>query len=245
MPAFGREILERRQAGERFGLLILSIDDWKGGEVLADRPGVARLVVTAELEFERLDLSIVAGCDVLVCGLCAPARFDAAVLACLAAGAATVWGEFQAGWTTALWRVESLAWPPPYWVCVDGPYECSGFGAVLASYRETAILLGLGFYGGAVFGGVQDEMWRRVLAGKRLKRTPFERVAVLAGSRQSAETWGDRWGYDHTQITHVEDEQTAAECAGYWVLPDAVDRANYAAIIRRGSPVMATPGVGP
>lgn len=157
MPAYARELLEKRQQGKRIGLLLVSVDDWEGGWYLRDKPNVARVVCRPDLDLATADFSVAAGVDVLVCGDASAERLDTATLACLAAGAASVWGEYNDG----LWRV--TYWPhwSPHVLAEDGPVAPAALAAALAAFREVAVLLEQGFYGQPMFRPVRAELLAR------------------------------------------------------------------------------------
>lgn len=156
MPAYSRDLLAKRQEGKRIGLLLVAVDDWQGGWYLYGKPNVSRVTCPPDFEFAGADFSVAAGVDVLVCGQGAVERLDAATLACLAAGAASVWGEYSNGlWRTTFWPHE-----PPYILAEQGPVPYEDFAASLAAFRETSILLQHGYYGQPMFRPVREEMLR-------------------------------------------------------------------------------------
>lgn len=157
MPAYARDLLSKRQEGKRIGLLLVAVDDWEGGWYLYGKPNVCRVICPPDFEFSGADFSVASGVDCLVCGDGAPDRLNAATLACLAAGAASVWGEFNHG----LWR--TTYWPhwSPHVLCEDGPVPFEAFAARLASFRETAILMESGFYGQPMFRPVRADLLTR------------------------------------------------------------------------------------
>lgn len=156
-PGYARELLAKRQEGKRIGLLLVAVDDWEGGWYFRDKSNVSRIVCMPDLDIAAADFSVAAGVDCLVCGEAAAGRLDAATLACLAAGAASVWGEYNDG----LWR--TTYWPhwSPHVLCEDGPVSPAEFSARLATFRETAILLQDGFYGQPMFRSVREGMLER------------------------------------------------------------------------------------
>jgi len=95
LPAFGREALALREAGQRIGLLVVSVHDWQAGADLAKKPNVARVVVPPDLPPEGCDLSLVCGLDVLVCGA-EGAAHDMAIRGACAYRAASVWIDTRA-----------------------------------------------------------------------------------------------------------------------------------------------------
>lgn len=158
LPAYAYDVLQKRQEGKRIGLLLVSVDDWKGGWYLADKPNVCRIVCPPDLDIAAGDFSVAEGCDVLVCGESAVERLDMATLACLSAGAASVWGEYNDGlWRTSFWPHEA-----PYLLCEDGPVSYAAFAAHLANFREISILLEAGHYGKPMFRPVRMAMLARL-----------------------------------------------------------------------------------
>jgi len=142
--AYSKALLEQRQAGQRVGLLVVSVHDWSAGQWFAERPEVARLVLPADVAVDAADWSICLALDVLVCGGAPDAVFYAACAALKRHGAASVFGEFAEG----VCLLETVG---KRWVAVDGPWPVERMGAVLRRHRETMMLLQLGFYGSRVF----------------------------------------------------------------------------------------------
>ena len=153
LPAYGVEVLRRREAGERIGLLLLAVDDWHGGWYFQEKPNVARIVAPEDFDISTGDLTIVVGLDVLVCGDCDHARFNQAIGAAFRSGAASVWGEFDGGIT----RLEHWRQAPGY-IAADKPVPSERFGAALTSNRDVQILLQEGFYGMAAFDPVRQSL---------------------------------------------------------------------------------------
>lgn len=155
-PAYAIDLLKRRDAGERIGLVLLAVDDWHGGWSLADRPNVARIVAAGDYDIASGDFGCMAGLDVLVCGECQDDRFNAAVRACFAHGAASVWGEYADG----VARLDPWRMAPGY-LAQDRSVPFERFGAALVNHREVALLLGDGFYGMAAFDPVRQSLLAR------------------------------------------------------------------------------------
>lgn len=156
-PAWAVQVMERRAAGERVGLLLVSVDCWDGGEYFKGRPAVERVCALEDFDIAAGDWSVVAGLDVLVCGVAGLERFNLAALACLSAGAASVWGEYEDG----IARLEY--WPlAPFVVAPERSVPVDGFGAALARFREVSMLLGDGFYGAAAFTSVRAGLLDRL-----------------------------------------------------------------------------------
>ena len=155
-PAWAHPVMEKKLAGERIGLLLVSVDEWYGGAQFADRPNVSRICALEDFDIAAGDWSVVAGLDVLVCGDCPAERFALAAVACLCSGAASVWGEYSEGvFRLELWRVA------PYVVTVGPCIPFSQFGSALAAYRETAMLLQEGFYGMEAFQPMRGALLER------------------------------------------------------------------------------------
>ncbi len=158
LPAYAHDLLKKRQEGARIGLLLVAVDDWKGGWYLADKPNVFRIVCPPDLDIAGADFSVSEGCDVLVCGEGAADRLNMATLACLAAGAASAWGEYNNGlWRTTFWPHEA-----PFLVCEEGPVQTDEFAARLTAFREREILLEAGHYGKPMFRPVRMAMLARL-----------------------------------------------------------------------------------
>lgn len=156
-PAHAAALLKRRDEGGRVGLLLVSVDSWDGGWHFDDRPNVVRIVAPEDFDIAAGDWRCVAGLDCLVCGDAGPERFDAAVLACLRAGAASVWGEYHEG----IVRLESWRCAP-FFVAGDVPVSAACFAARLAAFRETSLLIEDGFYGHAAFGPARALLLERL-----------------------------------------------------------------------------------
>ena len=101
-PLGGRPLIGRRKAGERIGLLIVAVHDDAAGHALAQRSGTARVQVRVDMLPHELDWSCAVALDCLVLGECAEPVFWATVTMLYAAGAASIWGEFDSG----IWRLE-------------------------------------------------------------------------------------------------------------------------------------------
>lgn len=142
--AYSKALLEKRKAGQRVGLLVVSLHDWASGQWFAERPEVARLVLPADVPVDAADWSICLALDCVVTGAASDETFFAACAALQRFGAASVWGEFEDGF----WFLEPVG---RRMLAVDGPYPLARMGAVLRQHRETMMWLQLGFYGSRVF----------------------------------------------------------------------------------------------
>lgn len=145
--AYGIPVMEKRAAGERIGLLLVSVDDWHGGEFFSGKPAVERVCVPEDFDVSVGDWSVCAGLDCLVCGFGDSPRFDATVLMCMQAGAASVWAEFDAG----IVRLDFWRHAAPFYVPACAAVSHERFGSALASFRDVALLLEEGFYGNPAF----------------------------------------------------------------------------------------------
>lgn len=142
--AYAKTVAERRQAGERVGLLVVSLHDWKAGTWFESRPEVCRVMLPADLSVGEADWSACLALDCLVCGAANDDVFYAACEALSRHGAASVWGEFDDGF----WLLERGV---KMWHAVDGPYALSKLGAAMRLHREVSMMLRRGFYASRVF----------------------------------------------------------------------------------------------
>lgn len=143
-PAYGKELLARRAAGERVGLLVVALHDWDAGMWFDGRPEVGRVLLPEDTAVESVDWSVAMALDVLVCGSADDAVFYAACDALASAGAASVWGDFNDG----IWLLERAR---RLWLAVDGPYDVRRLSGSLRLHREVMMMLRRGFYGSRVF----------------------------------------------------------------------------------------------
>lgn len=141
---YATALAERRRAGERVGLLVVSVNDWEAGKWFEAKPEVGRVVLPADVAVDAADWSICLALDCVVCGAGVDGTFYAVCDALKRCGAASVWGEFDDG----ISLIEPVG---RRLVAVDGPYPVNKLGAALRRHRETAMMLGLGFYGSRVF----------------------------------------------------------------------------------------------
>ncbi|NHQ83185.1 hypothetical protein HA051_16595 [Chromobacterium vaccinii] len=66
MPPYGREVFARREAGQRVGLLVVAVSDWRAGMGWQQREGVCRVVVPPDYDLTLADWSFAVGLDVLL-----------------------------------------------------------------------------------------------------------------------------------------------------------------------------------
>lgn len=153
LPAWGRELLKRRAAGEAVDLVEVAVGGWPKGRLLEDRFGGALLVFLPDVDLAAADWSLLRGLDVVLDGDAAQDRFDLACLCALRAGAASVWGS--AG---GRGHVRLEFWPhgAPWLVWADGPVR--DIAQALRSWRELLILTQADGYSGAAFVPVREAL---------------------------------------------------------------------------------------
>jgi len=157
---YSKALRDRRLAGERIGLLVVSVHDWKAGEDFDALPNVARLVVPPDGLPHEFDWSCAVALDCLVCGNGAAPVFYAAALMLMAARAASVWGLFDDG----VWLLEpgSPQWYRHGLVATEGPIQQEKLAAVLRNYRERALLTRAGVYGTPMFDVARVALFDRI-----------------------------------------------------------------------------------
>ena len=69
-PAYAKQVEGRIAAGDRIGLLIVSLHCWRSGDWSEGRDEVARVVPPVDLEVDRADWSIALARDVVVAARC-------------------------------------------------------------------------------------------------------------------------------------------------------------------------------
>lgn len=146
--AYAKALADKRQRGERVGLLVVALHDWRAGQWFEGRPEVGRVVLPADLDVQDADWTIALALDVLVCGLAPDDVFYSACSALEKAGAASIFGEFDDG----LWLMERAE---KLWYATEGPFPVQKLGAVLRSHREVMMMLRRGFYGSRIFDGAR------------------------------------------------------------------------------------------
>lgn len=155
LPAYAKELVERRQNGERVGLAVVSLHDWKAGLWFDGRPEVVRVVVPADLPVATVDWSWALALDVVVCGAASDTDFYAACDALQAAGAASLWGEFADG----VWLLERGF---RLWSAVDGPVALKTLPSSLRLHRTVMMMLRRGFYGSRVFDAARSALLQQI-----------------------------------------------------------------------------------
>jgi len=163
-PLGGRPLIGRRKAGERIGLLIVAVHDDAAGHALAQRSGTARVQVRVDMLPHELDWSCAVALDCLVLGECAEPVFWATVTMLYAAGAASIWGEFDSG----IWRLEryvSKATPQGFY-CTGEPVNSGALGHALKINREVSLMTRHGVYGTAPYAAARLAVFRNIFGDK-------------------------------------------------------------------------------
>jgi hypothetical protein len=159
-PANGRPLIGRRKAGERIGLLIVAVHDHAAGNELALRPNTARVQVMIDTLPHELDWSCVVALDCLIVGACRPELFYATATMLYAAGAASIWGEFDDGlWRLARWHSASC---PTGFYADDGPIQPNRLGEALAVHRSWELMRSAGVYGTKLFDAARDAEFTQI-----------------------------------------------------------------------------------
>ena len=156
-PAYARDVLAKKQSGQHIGLLVLSVHDWEAGKDLAEKPGVARIVIPDDLPPEGADLSVLAGLDVLVTGEDTPS-FWMAVNGAFAWRAATVWVDDASDvlLLTSSPRLSTMR-----------RVSRTRFAAELSSLRETMLLCRDAPYDSPVFDGARSALLNRFVGASQ------------------------------------------------------------------------------
>lgn len=141
---YTNELITRRRAGERIGLVVVALD-WKAGQEFANKPAVARVVAPEGFDVRQASWSALASLDVVLVGGNDEARFYAAATALWRAEVASLWGEFEDGYYRLTPALRGL------WIADDGPLEARKLGAVLRQHRDSALLGASGVYGAPAF----------------------------------------------------------------------------------------------
>ena len=157
--AHGRALEARRAAGERVGLVVIAVHDWKDGLWYDGRPEVARVVLPADLQVQEASWAPFMALECAVTGG-DEATFYAVCAALETHGAASIWGAFADGFHR-LERGVNL------WNAVDGPYPPEKLGAAVRNYRALATVLSHGFYRSRIFDSVRDNLRRELVEALR------------------------------------------------------------------------------
>lgn len=155
LPAYAKELVERRRNGDRVGLVVVSLHDWKAGLWFAGRPEVVRVVLPSDTPVAQVDWSFALALDVVVCGAASDTDFYAACDALQAAGAASLWGDFSDG----VWLLERGI---RLWSAVDGPFALKSLPPALRLHRTVMMMLRRGFYGSRVFDSARQAVLQQL-----------------------------------------------------------------------------------
>lgn len=113
MPPFGREVLARRKSGQRVGLLVVAVSDWRAGDDWLVRDGVSRVVVPWDFELAAVDWSFARALDVLVVagGGTPQSRLEAVAVSLSAADLNSLWLETVMPGSYELGVTEPIVFP--------------------------------------------------------------------------------------------------------------------------------------
>jgi len=144
-PAFARDVIARRQAGERIGLLVVSVHSWRAGKWFEARPEVARVVVPPDQPASLLRFDCALHLDVVLCGDCSDDVLYAAADSLLLYRPGSIWAEFDDGFyllerTGSRWLIDS-----------SNPVPLSGLAAAVRAYRMYALAQQIGPYSATAF----------------------------------------------------------------------------------------------
>lgn len=152
----------RRAEGDRIGLLVVSVRDWRAGMWFAHRPEVARVVVAPNQPADTLRFDCAHALDVVICG--ADTDFYPVAEAVLAYDPASLWGEFFDGF----YRLERGR---RGWASVAGPFSLVELPRAVRDYRLLALAIKDGGYGKQEFDKARTTFMQAVLgdagAGER------------------------------------------------------------------------------
>jgi len=154
-PAYARDVMARRSDGERIGLLVVSVHDWRAGKWFAHRPEVARVVVAPNQATDALRFDCAHALDVVICSN--DAEFFAVADAVQASEPASIWGEFGDGF----YRLEKSR---RGWVSVDGPFSLAGLPRAVRDYRLLALAVVEGGYALPAFEKAREVFVQAVLS---------------------------------------------------------------------------------
>jgi hypothetical protein len=159
---YSRELMERRRAGERIGLVVVALD-WQAGRDMAKKPNVARVVAPDEFDVRQASWSALSSLDVVLVGGDDPQRFYAAATAIWRASVASLWGEFDDGF-------HRLA-PQRHggWIAEAGPYAEAKLGAALRCFRDCSLLCASGVYGLPAFAAARRALFDLVFGNEAVQ----------------------------------------------------------------------------
>lgn len=154
-PAYAREVSARRQAGERVGLLVVSVHDWQAGRWFDGRPEVARVVIAEDQPLHSVRFDCAHALDVLLCGAGSAADFNKAADALAKAEPASVWAEYEDG----VHRMERTSCG---WLAVEGPLPVQWLARAIQTHRAWCLMRGEGIYGRPVFAAARLAAYAQV-----------------------------------------------------------------------------------
>jgi len=146
-PAYAAAAMAHRQAGKPIEALVVALHDWQAGVELAESaPNILRIVVPADVPLVDLDWSLALACDVVLMGG-EEADFYAAARLLRAAGAASVWGEFDDGF------VLLDEWPhAPYSIAASAALtEQNALLKAIRNERDASLMTARGIYAEPLF----------------------------------------------------------------------------------------------
>lgn len=143
-PAFARDVMARRQAGERIGLLVVSVHSWRAGKWFEARPDVARVVVPPDQPAGLLRFDCALQLDVVLCGDCPDDVLYDAADSLLLYRPASIWAEFDGGFC----RLDRLR---SGWIADGDAVPLSGLAAAVRAYRMYALAREIGPYADRAF----------------------------------------------------------------------------------------------
>jgi len=146
-PAYAKEVIAKRQRGERIGLLVVAIHDWQAGKWFEGRQEVSRVVVPQDLPPNSIRFDCAHALDVLLCGSGSNDDLDAVADALTKAEPASIWAEFDSG----IWRIERVGLKYAEWCAVDGPFPVQWLARAVQNHRSACLISGRGIYSRPVF----------------------------------------------------------------------------------------------
>lgn len=155
-PAFARDVVARRQAGDRIGLLVVAVHSWRAGKWFEGRAEVARVVVPPDQPADLVRFDCAAALDVVLCGDCSDDDLYSAASALALSSPASIWAEFSDGFC----RLEKLG---SRWVVDGAPVNIGGLAAAVRAYRMFALARADGCYADKAFEPARDTFLRTLL----------------------------------------------------------------------------------
>jgi len=138
-PAFSRDVIARRQAGDRIGLLVVAIHSWRAGKWFGERAEVARVVVPPDQPADLLRFDCALHLDVVLCGDCDDDVLYAVADSLSLYQPASIWAEFEDGFS----RLDRVG---RSWVTDGDPVPLRGLAAAVRAYRMYSLAQQIGPY---------------------------------------------------------------------------------------------------